>query len=93
MALRLAVGARPAEVATLIVRSALRLGVLGGALGLGAAFVLGRALQSMVFGISPLDPLTRAGVALAVAAITLLAAAVPTWRTSRVDPAVALRQE
>jgi ABC-type antimicrobial peptide transport system permease subunit len=63
--------------------------VLGAALSIAA----GRAISSLLFGLTPTDPTTWAGALAGVALIAVMAAAVPAWRASRIDPMVALRQE
>jgi len=93
MALRLALGARAADVWALVARSGLRMASIGIAAGLLAALAVTRWLSSLVFGVSLLDTPTWAGVVGAVAAITLVAVGVPAWRAARADPAMLLRQE
>jgi ABC-type antimicrobial peptide transport system permease subunit len=65
----------------------------GLAVGLGGALVAARFLRGLLFGVSPHDPLTLGGVALALAAVGLAACWIPAARAARVDPAVALRAE
>jgi ABC-type antimicrobial peptide transport system permease subunit len=65
----------------------------GRAVGLTGAFLVTRLMSSELYGVSPLDPVTYLGVALVMAAVTLLACYVPTRRAMRVDPLVALRYE
>jgi putative ABC transport system permease protein len=71
----------------------LRLTALGVALGLAGAMLAGRAIAAMLFGVSPLDPLTYGGMIGLLGAIALLASWVPAWRAARVDPARTLREE
>jgi predicted permease len=90
---RVAMGARPADVLGLVFReTALRLaigGVIGFAVGLAAAEVL----RSALYGVSPTDPIGLAVAVAVTAAVGLLAAYAPARRALRVDPATALRQE
>ena len=88
---RMAVGASRASVIRLVLGYALWLIGLGSAAGLVAAGLLTRALSSLLFGVTPFDPVTFLGVALLLGLIGTLAALVPAWRASRVDPATALR--
>ena len=67
--------------------------LMGVALGLAGALALTRFLESILFGVTPTDPLTFATVAAAVVAVSLLACYVPARRATRVDPMVALRHE
>ena len=69
------------------------LSIAGIAIGLASALILTRVLASELHGVSPLDPVTYATVAIVMAAVTLTACAVPTRRALRVDPMVALRDE
>jgi ABC-type antimicrobial peptide transport system permease subunit len=66
---------------------------LGLALGIPAALVGTRLIESMLFGLTPRDPATIAGAAAAIVLVSLAAAYVPAIRASRVDPMVALRAE
>ena len=94
---RMALGAKPADVLSLVVRQglrlALRLALLGVALGILSALALGRVPQSLLYGISAADPLTFAGVSLIALAIVSLACYLPARRATAVDPMVALRSE
>jgi len=90
---RLALGARRGQLQWLFVRSALALTGVGVVLGLSAAAILSRAMRSLLFGISPLDPLTFAAVPLMLGAAAVLASYVPARRAAAVDPVEALRAE
>ncbi len=91
--IRLALGAQPREVVAMLLTKALALAGLGLAAGLAASLALGRVLRSFLFEISPADPIVFATLALTLAAVALLASFVPAWRASRLDPAIALREE
>jgi putative ABC transport system permease protein len=91
--IRMALGATPRGVMSLILREVL-LGVFAGvAIGLAAAFGLSRFLASELFGVQPTDPLTFIAVAVVLTCVALLACYVPARRAMRVDPMVALRYE
>lgn len=93
LGLRMALGADPRGVVALVLRDALKpvaLGIMG---GLIAALALSRLLQGLLYGVSPFDPLTFAGMSVAVLATAIVAAVVPSLRAARVDPTTALRQE
>jgi ABC-type lipoprotein release transport system permease subunit len=64
---------------------------IGLGIGLGGALALTRMLESLLFEISPTDPVTLAGVAVTLGATALLASVAPAWRASTVDPLVTLR--
>ncbi|MBI4907657.1 MAG: ABC transporter permease [Acidobacteria bacterium] len=66
------------------------LGIIAGLLG---ALAMGRFIQSMLFVIDPIDPLTLAGVSLIFATVALVACVIPAWKASRVEPMAALRHE
>ncbi len=88
---RLAIGARRIDIVVLVVRQTVAAAAPGVLVGLGLAALVGAAVRSTLHGIGPLDPVAfLAGVLLLMAVITAAALA-PSWRASRVDPAVALR--
>jgi predicted permease len=91
--LRMALGAPPAGVLRMVLRQSLRLVLAGILLGAAGALAAGRLVQTMLFSLSPADPLTYAGVAAALAAVSCVAALAPARRASRIDPLVALRSE
>jgi predicted permease len=90
---RMALGAEPRSVMALVMGGGLRLAVLGVAVGVAAAAAATRVLESMLYAVSPADPITFAGIALLVAAIALVASYVPARRALRIDPAETLRTE
>jgi putative ABC transport system permease protein len=91
--IRMALGARPAQMLRLVVGEGLRLTVTGAGLGLIAGLALTRFLSSMLFGIGPSDPVSFAGVVLLLMAVVVAACYLPARRAMRVDPMVALRYE
>ncbi len=91
--LRLALGARPADLLAGVLWSAARLAVAGLVLGILISIASGRLIASFLFGLEPTDKLTYATVVVGILLMTLVAAAVPAWRASRIDPASAIRQE
>ena len=93
MGIRLALGARPGEVLWLVVGRGLRVGGLGVALGFAGALAAGKAIRRLLFGISPMDPLTLVAVALVIGMAVLVASYLPARRAARVDPMIALRAE
>ena len=90
---RMSLGARPTDVLRLILAEGLRLVITGVVVGIVAALLLTRLLESMVYGVSPRDPLVFVLVSLVMIAVSLLACYVPARRASRVDPITALRYE
>lgn len=91
--IRMALGAGGAEVQRMFVRRGLQLAGIGVVIGLGVALAVTRFLTSLLFGVSPFDPLTYGSVALVLTGVTLLATWLPARQASLVDPAVALRSE
>ena len=91
--IRLALGARPAQIRALIFSHGMQLLLIGSVIGLFAAFALSRALQSMLFEVRGTDPKIYFGVGLILFAATLFASWIPARRASRVDPIVALHTE
>jgi ABC-type antimicrobial peptide transport system permease subunit len=89
--IRVAVGATPRSVAAMVVRQAMTWTIAGVAIGIGLALVLTRFLESFLYGVSPTDPWTFAGVTLLLALVACVAALAPAVRASRLDPLAALR--
>ncbi|RPH57030.1 FtsX-like permease family protein, partial [bacterium] len=92
-AIRLALGAPPSRVLTLILRRAALLTGLGIVTGLAGTVLVASGLRSLLFGVGPYDPLTLAGVVLFVAAASVLSAWVPARRAARVEPLELLRAD
>jgi predicted permease len=90
LAMRMALGADRRTVLLMIMREALVLVVAGLALGLPMAFVAGRSVAALLFGVDPADPAAFAGGALMLVAVAALAAYLPAYRASRIEPMVAL---
>ena len=90
---RLALGARPGNIARPVLVNAVRLASIGLFIGIAIALGLTRFLQSVLFGVSPHDPIALAASALLVLSVAALAAWLPARRATRVDPMVALRCE
>ena len=91
--IRLALGAQKGDLKWMFVRSALVLTGLGVVLGLGAAAALTQSMKALLFGISPLDPLTYITIPLVLIASAALASYLPARRAASVDPVEALRAE
>jgi putative ABC transport system permease protein len=88
---RMALGARPADILSNVAGGALKLAAFGVALGIAGALAFARLLTSMLYGVTASDPATFVGVAGGLLAVALVAALVPSWRAAQVDPTVALR--
>jgi hypothetical protein len=91
--IRLALGAHPGELKGMFVRHAVVLAGIGAAVGLGAAAGLMRLMKALLFGISPLDPLTYTAVPLVLLASAALASYLPARRAAKVNPVEALKTE
>ena len=93
IAIRVALGARRAQVIALVVKQSAVLTVVGILLGLVGAALLSRYLEGLLFGVTPLDPVTFAAAAALFTSVALVAAYGPTRKATGVDPLVALRAE
>jgi putative ABC transport system permease protein len=93
IALRMALGASPGRVIRLVVREGVILAGIGLALGLVGAYFVGRAMQSMLYGVRPLDVLAFASVGLVLLAAALLACYLPARRAASIHPMQVLRME
>ncbi|HKC87690.1 MAG TPA: ABC transporter permease, partial [Blastocatellia bacterium] len=91
--IRIALGARAADVVRLILKHGLALAAIGVAIGLSGSFALTRLMKGLLFGVSATDPLTFAAIALLLIGVALMACWIPARRAARVDPMVALRRE
>ena len=91
--IRLALGAKRADVLRLVLGEGMKMAALGLIIGLAAAFGLTRLMASLLFGVSATDPLTFTVVAILLMGVALAACYIPARRAMRVDPIVALRYE
>ena len=91
--IRLALGAQAADIRGLFVRRGLVLAGIGIAIGLGGAAGSTRLMRSLLFGISPLDPITFTAMPVVLAAAAVLASYLPARRAAAVDPVETLRAE
>jgi len=91
--IRLALGAQKRELRWMFVRSALLLTTTGIVIGLGAAAAVTQLLKSLLFGVSPMDPLTYAAIPLLLGACAVIASYLPARRAAAIDPAQALRAD
>jgi predicted permease len=91
--IRLALGAQGGDVLQMVLRQGAKTALVGVAIGIAAALGLTELMRSLLFGVSPQDPLTLASVAALLILVALLASYIPARRAMLVDPAVALRYE
>jgi predicted permease len=91
--IRLTLGAQQRELRAMFLRQGFVLTCIGVSIGLGAAAAVARVMTSLLFDVSPVDPLTYAAVAVVLMTATLAASYVPARRISRIDPAVAMRAD
>ena len=90
---RMALGAQPNEIVRLILRQGAVLAVAGVLPGLAIAYAAGRAMQSLLAGVQPSDPVTFAAAGILCVFLTIVGSLLPTVRAARVDPATAFRAE
>jgi putative ABC transport system permease protein len=90
--IRLAIGAEPRGVRSMVLRQGLALSFAGVAVGLGSALLLARLVEGLLHGVAPHDPVTFVTVPVVLVAVAIVASFVPAWRATRISPVVALRQ-
>jgi ABC-type antimicrobial peptide transport system permease subunit len=91
--IRMALGARAHDVLQLVLDGALKMTAAGVAIGLVAAALLTRVLGTLLFAVTPTDPITFLSTTVVLCAAAVVACAVPAWRATRADPALTLRHE
>jgi ABC-type antimicrobial peptide transport system permease subunit len=89
----MALGAQKSHILKMTMREGVRLVVVGIVIGLAAAFVLTRVMESLLFGVSATDPGTFAAISLLLMTVALLASCIPAWRAMKVDPVIALHYQ
>jgi putative ABC transport system permease protein len=93
MAVRMALGASHGSVLWLVLKQGVKMAAIGAAIGLLGAFAAQKFTSGLLFGISPVDPLTFAGAPIFLLAVAAIACAIPGARVLQIDPAQALRQD
>jgi putative ABC transport system permease protein len=91
--IRMALGARPVDVLASVLAQGAKLTAIGTAVGVAGALALTGYLRTMLYGVSPTDPLALCGAAVVLGAVAMVAAWLPARRATRVDPLTALRSE
>jgi predicted permease len=91
--IRLALGARPGAILRMVLRQGLELAMAGAAVGLAGALLVSHLMAGLLYGVTPTDPATFAGVTAVLTAAALVACFLPAWRAMRLDPLVAMRDE
>jgi predicted permease len=91
--IRMALGSDAERIFRLVFREGLNIIAFGFVLGVLCSWMLGRYMESLLYGVRPLDPAVVTLVSLALLAVALTASTLPAWRATRVDPIIALRQE
>jgi len=93
LGVRIALGAQRSRVIGLVLKEGTVLAVIGGLIGLGGAYLVGRAMQSTLYGVAPLDVRAFGVVYFLLLLSAWLACLIPALRASRVEPLVALRHD
>jgi predicted permease len=93
LGLRLALGAEPKRLRVMVLKQVGAMALIGAAVGLFAAFALGRAAEAVLFGLSGRDPAIFVAATVVLGAVVLIASWLPAWRASRIAPIEALRYE
>jgi putative ABC transport system permease protein len=92
-AVRKALGATTSDMLRLVLGGATRVVLIGGMIGLALSLTLSKVLETLLFGVQPLDPITFAGVTLLLTLTAAVSLAAPAWRAIRIDPAMVLRSQ
>jgi ABC-type antimicrobial peptide transport system permease subunit len=90
---RMALGAQRSRVVSMVLKEATILAVLGALIGLVGAYLVGRVMQSTLYGVGAIDARAFAAVSFLLLIVAWLACLFPAWRASRVEPMAALRNE
>jgi putative ABC transport system permease protein len=90
---RMALGARPADLIRMVIGDGSRVVLAGIAVGILAAMIVGRLVATLLAGVTSSDPITFIAVAVSLVTVALAASYIPARRASRIDPATALRTE
>ena len=91
--IRIALGAAPQRVRAFVLRDGLRLAGIGLAVGFGIALMVTRLLRGLLYGLSPMDPITFGGIGLVLLGVAVIASFLPALRATRISPVEALRSE
>jgi len=91
--IRMALGARRRDVVKSVVGQGMLLAVIGVGIGLLAAYLATRLMETLLFGVTPTDAATFGSIALLLLGVAFLACCIPAWRATKVDPMIALRIE
>jgi putative ABC transport system permease protein len=91
--IRIAIGARQADVSRMVMRHGITLTAAGVLVGIGASLALSKLIASQLFGVRPSDPVTIVSVLLVMMAVAAAAAYLPARRAASVDPVIALRSQ
>ncbi len=93
MGIRMALGASSSDVQRLILIQGMKPALAGVSAGIAGALAVTRLLSSMLFQVSPMDPITFGAVATGLMGVAVLACLLPAMRATRIDPTIALRRE
>jgi putative ABC transport system permease protein len=91
--IRMALGADARQVFALVLGHALKLALIGVVMGLAGAFAATRLMATLLYGVTPTDPITFTGVAALLVAVAALASFLPAWRAAKADPTGTLRSQ
>jgi putative ABC transport system permease protein len=91
--IRMALGAQRSQLIRLVMREGATVAIVGACLGLGGVYLVGRAMQSTLYGVGAMDRFAVGGTAVLLLIVACVACLLPALRASRVEPMVALRDE
>jgi len=90
--IRMALGAQRGRILAMFIRRGMEMAILGLTVGLAGSLLLNRLIESLLYGVTPTDPVTFAGASILLLAVAATATLIPAWRATKVDPLIVMRE-